>query len=138
MKHGIVDKIHRERWQSCAAEAAEQSERLTVPIIEELAPLTLLLSNWSNDRTLIVADESGGGKTTAEVLGNLKSPIALIIGPEGGFAQPELAQLRGFSFVQGIGLGPRILKADTAAITLLSLLANQCGDWNLQPEFRSA
>ena len=138
MKHGIVDKIHQERCQLCAAEAAEQSERLTVPIIEELTPLTLLLSKWDNTRTLIVADESGAGKTTAEILGTLKAPIAMITGPEGGFAQAELALLRSFPCVQGVGLGPRILKADTAAITLLSLLANQCGDWNLQPEFRSA
>ena len=138
MKHGIVDKIHRDRWQACAIEAAEQSERLNAPIVEELTPLTSLLSSWGDTRTLIVADESGGGKTTAEILNQLKATIAMLIGPEGGFAQQELALLRTCSFVQGVGLGPRILKADTAAITLLSLLANQCGDWNLQPEFRSA
>jgi 16S rRNA (uracil1498-N3)-methyltransferase len=137
MKHGIVDKIHRERWQLCAVEAAEQSERLSVPEVTELSPLTSVLSEWDKARKLIVADESGGGKTTNEILTHLSSPIAIIVGPEGGFAQAELALLRSYSFVQGVGLGPRILKADTAAITLLSLIANQCADCNLQPEFRS-
>ena len=137
MKHGIVDKIHRERWQSSAIEAAEQSERLTVPVIEELTPLTSMLSTWDAQRTLIVADESGKGKTTAQILVDCKVPIAMLTGPEGGFAQMELSLLRSFPFVQGVGLGPRILKADTAAITLLALLANQCGDWNLQPSFRA-
>lgn len=137
MKHGIVDKIHRERWQLCAVEAAEQSERLSVPEVTELSPLTSVLSGWDKARKLIVADESGGGKTTNEILSNLSAPIAIMVGPEGGFAHAELELLRSHYFVQGLGLGPRILKADTAAITLLSLIANQCGDWNLQPEFRS-
>ena len=137
MKHGIVDKIHRERWQLCAIEAAEQSERLTVPEVTVLTPLTSMLFSWNSQRTLIVADESGGGKTTNEILCDLRAPIAIMVGPEGGFAYTELELLRSYFFVQGVGVGARILKADTAAITLLSLIANQCGDWNLQPEFRS-
>lgn len=137
-KHSVVDKAHQDRWQNAAVEAAEQSERLSVPTVDKLSPLTLALSEWKEPRTLVVADESGGGKATKEILANIEAPAAVLIGPEGGFAESEFALLRGLPFVKSVGLGPRILKADTAVITLLALVANQCGDWNLQPEFRSA
>lgn len=137
LRHGIVDKIHTERFESAAIEAAEQSERLSVPQVAELQTLAALLKDWPKERLLIVADESGGGKTYAELAANWKAPAAVLIGPEGGFAHEELALLRAQPFVRAVGLGPRILKADTAAITLLSLVAAQVADWQKQPAFRA-
>ena len=108
--------VNRERLFAIAREAAEQSERLTVPGIAEPMPLKSLLSGWPSARTLIVAAE----RRDAPPLAPHPPPSALLIGPEGGFAPEELDALAAHPFVSLTSLGPLILRAETAAIAGLA------------------
>lgn len=111
-------RMNLERLRAIAVEAAEQSERLDVP--ELVAPLRLaeLLGGWPAGRGLVVALERGGGAAITPMHG----PSALLVGPEGGFAPREVELLRRTPFLQAVHLGPRILRAETAAIVGLALL----------------
>jgi 16S rRNA (uracil1498-N3)-methyltransferase len=133
----IVERVNVERLRTIATEAAEQTERLSVP--EIAAPLTLdaLLAAWPEARTLVVGDESGGGAPIARLACDLRAPLAVLIGPEGGFASVELDALAACSFVRRVGLGPRVLRADTAALATLAVIQALAGDWNERPRFRS-
>jgi 16S rRNA (uracil1498-N3)-methyltransferase len=107
-----------DRLRAIAIEAAEQSERLTVPEIHTPRPLPDLLAAWPADRRLIVAAE----RTEAPPLPTIDAPCALLVGPEGGFVSAELDALRVRPFVTLMSLGPRILRAETAAIAGLARL----------------
>jgi 16S rRNA (uracil1498-N3)-methyltransferase len=112
--------IDRERLGRIAVEAAEQSGRLTVPPIAEPRRLADLLADRSAaGRRLYVCDETGGGRPIAAALAEL-GPGDLLVGPEGGFAPDELAELRGMAYVTPVDLGPRTLRAETAALAALS------------------
>ncbi len=124
-----------ERLRSIAIEAAEQCERDAIPEVMEITPLTQILGAWDATRPLIVADETGGGQPPARLLPGLAPPLALLIGPEGGWSPAELALLQRCDFVRGLSLGPRILRAETAGIAALSCLLTFCGDWNDAPRF---
>lgn len=138
MRHGIVDKIHCTRWQHHAVGAAEQCERFSVPAVEEMQKLDSILSGWPKDRILVMADESGAGAPLYEAEAALGTKLAIITGPEGGFSLEEMKKLRALPFVRPVSLGPRILKADTAAIGLLAALQAACGDWRSgKPAFRN-
>lgn len=138
MRHGIVDKINCERWQHHAIGAAEQCERFSVPAVEEMQKLDSVLSGWPKDRILVMADESGAGTHLHEAHAALGSKLAVITGPEGGFSLEEMQKLRALPYVRSVSLGPRILKADTAAIGLLAALQSACGDWRSgKPAFRN-
>jgi 16S rRNA (uracil1498-N3)-methyltransferase len=130
------------RLQAIAAEAAEQTGRLDVPEIHEPQPLDRLLDAWDAPRALMFCDEAGdapdqpwGGDAgrAQPVLAALAAaptgPWAVLIGPEGGFAPEERSRLRGLPFVTPVTLGPRILRADTAAISALTLWQAAIGDW---------
>jgi 16S rRNA (uracil1498-N3)-methyltransferase len=111
-------RLNLDRLSAIAREAAEQCERLTVPRIDPAVSLFDLLGAWPTDRVLSAAIERGG----AAIPRPAEGAAALLIGPEGGFTPAELDALRRLPFVQVIGLGPRILRAETAAIVGLALL----------------
>lgn len=128
-----VDRLHR-----IAVEAAEQTERLDVPVVREGQELFAALKDWPKGRRLFFADEAGdeggkpwgGDKGRAGPMPEAPGPAAILIGPEGGFTAGERARLRGFDFVTAVGLGPRILRAETAAIAALTLWQARNGDWS--------
>ncbi len=122
-QHTIVSRVNTERLHATSIEAAEQSERLSVPEIIEPAPLAETLARWPEGRRLVFCDESGGGGPIADVLAkeDLSRPHAILTGPEGGFARAELDALRKLPFATPVGLGPRVLRADTAALAALAV-----------------
>jgi 16S rRNA (uracil1498-N3)-methyltransferase len=121
-----AERMRQDRLQAHAVEAAEQCGGLVVPAVAEMVPLARLLGGWDAGRALIFADE-GMARTTAATL--QPAPAAILIGPEGGFSEGERARLRALPFVTAVSLGPRILRADTAAVAAITLWQLQCGDW---------
>src|SRR5215212_1357973 len=133
-RHTAVERVNVERLRANAVEAAEQTERLTVPEVRAPIDLARLLATWPAERRLLICDETGGGPPIAEALRALDAaaraaPWAIAIGPEGGFAEAELAALRRMRDVMAVGLGPRILRADTAALAALACWQALVGDW---------
>ena len=112
-------------------EAAEQTERLDIPEVRLGVSLIDLLSGWDKNRLLIFADEAGEAPRAAERLSSITpdTSCAILIGPEGGFTPEEREILRSKPYVRPVSLGPRILRADTAALSLLTLWQAQLGDW---------
>ncbi len=121
-RRAVVDKVNTTRLQAIAIEAAEQCERLTLPEIRELQSLESVLQHWPHDHHLYVADETGHGRPFVKALGPQR-PAAILIGPEGGFDSGELEQLDTYQQVVKVGLGPNILRAETAGIAVLACLA---------------
>ena len=115
-------RIKAERWEAIAREAAEQCERLDVPEIRTPVDFFDFLGTWPEARKLAAAIERGGPAPMPLAAG------ALLVGPEGGFAGPELDALRAARFVSPVCLGPRVLRAETAVIAGLSLL--QAASWS--------
>ncbi|HET7718091.1 MAG TPA: 16S rRNA (uracil(1498)-N(3))-methyltransferase [Bauldia sp.] len=132
-QHGQVARVNRERMEANAIEAAEQCGILTIPRIDEPTALGTLLAAWPNEeprRRLIFCDEGDGGADPLSILAKLApSPLAVLVGPEGGFSDEERLTLRALSFVTPLPLGPRILRADTAAVAALALVQAALGDW---------
>jgi 16S rRNA (uracil1498-N3)-methyltransferase len=125
-----VERVNVERLAANAVEAAEQSGRLTVPEIAEPMPLEPLLADWPAERHILLCDESGTAPGAVTTLRDAeKGPWAVLIGPEGGFAPQELEASRRLAHVTPISLGPRILRADTAVISALTLWQALLGDW---------
>jgi 16S rRNA (uracil1498-N3)-methyltransferase len=126
----IAERVNLERMMANAVEAAEQCNLVFVP--EVLAPVKLqqLLADWDHQRRLIFCDEQAAGKNPLTTLSTITLPAALLVGPEGGFAPEERQLLLAQSFVTPISLGPRILRADTAASAALALLQAVVGDWS--------
>jgi 16S rRNA (uracil1498-N3)-methyltransferase len=125
----IVTRINLERMAANAAEAAEQSERLTVPQVREAMDLDKLLASWPKARRLYFCDEGGDARPLSEAARGASGPAAILTGPEGGFDPAERELLRAQSFVVPVTLGPRILRADTAALAALSVWQSTAGDW---------
>jgi 16S rRNA (uracil1498-N3)-methyltransferase len=123
----IVTRINEERLLANAVEAAEQSDRVSVPLIASPLKLETLLASWPQDRTLYFCDEGGDAKPLAEAA--RPAPAAILTGPEGGFDPAERAMLRGLPFVVPVTLGPRILRADTAGLAALAVWQSAAGDW---------
>jgi len=123
----IITRVNLERMAANAAEAADQSERLTVPEIRAAIDLDKLLGAWPKDRILYFCDEGGDAKPLAQVA--QPGPAAILTGPEGGFDPAEREMLRAQPFVVPVTLGPRILRADTAALAALSVWQSAAGDW---------
>jgi 16S rRNA (uracil1498-N3)-methyltransferase len=123
-RHTIVTRVNTGRLLATAIEAAEQCERLSVPQIAEPAALDEVLASWDASRGLLICDETGGGEPIVRVANGLPldRPQAILIGPEGGFAPAELDRLRSLPFVTAAGLGPRVLRADTAALAALAVV----------------
>ena len=149
----IVDKVNLQRAESIAREAAEQCERIDWPEIREPVKLTKLLGDWPKDVPLIYGDESGASSSIIEgalrPFASLTPPLrgsatqdelyhrwAVLVGPEGGFTPEEFALLGHVKSAVGVGLGPRILRADTAVITLCVATLQIWGDWAERPRFK--
>jgi 16S rRNA (uracil1498-N3)-methyltransferase len=128
-----VNRLKPEKLLANAIEAAEQCEVLSIPHIGPEIGLSELLSTWRVDhglRRLIVCDESAPSASPVEQLGWLRGlPVGILVGPEGGFSDDERALLVAQPFVVPISLGPRILRADTAAVAALALVQATIGDW---------
>jgi 16S rRNA (uracil1498-N3)-methyltransferase len=126
----IVTRINQERLKANAVEAAEQSARLTVPEIGEAIALEKLLEAWPRERRIFFCDEGGDAKPLAQALHEGgEGPCAILTGPEGGFDPEEREALRAHSFVTPVTLGPRILRADTAALAALAIWQSVKGDF---------
>jgi len=138
-KHTVMSRVNDDRLRAIAIEAAEQCERLSIPEVRDPLSLDALLEGWPEGRRLILLDEGGGGRPVAEALADLPpGPAAVLVGPEGGFAKTELDALRSLSFAVPVGLGPRILRADTAVVAALSCFQAICGDWCRPPRANSS
>ncbi len=125
-----MTRVNAERLRANAVEAAEQSARLTVPEIIAPASLEAALGRWPAERRILLCDESGAGAPIAEALAAaVPGPWAVLIGPEGGFEPAELDGLRKRPIVTAVGLGPRLLRADTAALAALACWQALAGDW---------
>jgi len=128
-----TNRLKHDKLVANAIEAAEQCEVLSVPIVAPETTLERLLDSWAaehGDRRLIFADESAASSSPIQTLSSLKNlPIGLLIGPEGGFSDDERAKLNALPFVVPISLGPRILRADTAAVAALAVIQATIGDW---------
>ncbi len=120
----VVDKVKEDRLAAHMIEAAEQCERTALPEIAPLTKLTELLKNWPAERTLYFCDERGGDRFAPEA-----GPAAILIGPEGGFTDDENVAIRAHPAAKAVSLGPRILRADTAAVAALSVWMSAAGDW---------
>ncbi|MDH5555954.1 MAG: 16S rRNA (uracil(1498)-N(3))-methyltransferase [Alphaproteobacteria bacterium] len=136
----VVERVKRERMEANAIEAAEQCERLTVPHVEDARPLSRILDGWPTDRHILLCAEAGEAVPINEFLRGAEGrgePWAILTGPEGGFDQTELDLLNKFPNVSAVGLGPRILRADTAALAALACWQAALGDWQNRPPGRN-
>ncbi|WP_374532611.1 16S rRNA (uracil(1498)-N(3))-methyltransferase [Phenylobacterium sp.] len=125
-----AERTRLDRLAAIAAEAAEQTGRLDVPEIVEPVKLQRLIEGWEAPRRLLFCDEAGDAKPALQALGEAPSgPWAILIGPEGGFSPAEREALRNLPYATPATLGPRILRADTAAISALTLWQAVQGDW---------
>jgi len=121
-------RLNVEKARLQAIEAAEQTERLDIPEVNAARPLLDVLSAWG-DVPLLFADEAGDASSAREVCAKVSAPVGLVIGPEGGFTDAERTELRAMKTIHPVSLGPRILRADTAAVALLSVWQSVSGDW---------
>jgi 16S rRNA (uracil1498-N3)-methyltransferase len=126
----VAERVNSDRMRANVVEAAEQCGVLRLPEVREPEKLATVLQNWPAKRALIFADEAAPTASPLEALGAIGAkPAALLIGPEGGFDQAERETLRALPFVHPISLGPRIMRADTAAVAALALMNAALGDW---------
>lgn len=125
----VVDKVKEDRLRSQMIEAAEQCERTTLPEIAPLVKLEAILKDWPSERILYFCDERGGEPFGEAVRHNQGAKAAILIGPEGGFTDEENTAVRAHPSAIPISLGPRILRADTAAVAATSVWMAMQGDW---------
>lgn len=123
-----AERVRTDRLQAHAIAAIEQCGGTVVPEVADLTPLVRLLADWPQGRRLLWCDESQAG-LSAGLTGLPRGPWAVLIGPEGGFSPAEQDRLRALPFVHALSLGPRILRADTAAVAALTLWQAALGDW---------
>jgi len=122
-----ADRMKQDKLQAHAVEAAEQCGATFVPPLDALTKLDRLLATWPSDRQLMFCDETL--LNTPAALPGLPGPWAILIGPEGGFSPAERDQLRSLPFAHPVSLGPRILRAETAAVAALTVWQQALGDW---------
>jgi 16S rRNA (uracil1498-N3)-methyltransferase len=129
-QHTQLAKVGIDRLQANAVEAAEQCGILAIPDVREAQKFTALLAGWDKERRLIFCDEDASTNNPLSALQAIdEKKLGLLVGPEGGFSEDERRQLRALPFVTAIPLGPRILRADTAAVAALAVIQATIGDW---------
>ncbi|PDQ18537.1 16S rRNA (uracil(1498)-N(3))-methyltransferase [Mesorhizobium sanjuanii] len=129
-QHTQVARPGIDRLRANVVEAAEQCGILAVPELREAEKFERLLSNWDRERRLIFCDEDASTNNPLPALQGLReSKLGLLVGPEGGFSDDERKMLRALPFVTAIPLGPRVLRADTAAVAALAVIQATVGDW---------
>lgn len=138
----VASRVAAARLAAIAVEAAEQSERLTLPVVEAAMPLSRRLAAWPAGRRLLLCAEAGSALPIATALEALRGqgaagwPWGVLIGPEGGFDPGELDEIGKVSFVTPVGLGPRLLRAETAALAALACWQAILGDGAVRPPLR--
>lgn len=126
----VAERVNTDRLKANAVEAAEQCGVLRVPEVCAPEKLSKLLDDWDEARLLIFADEAAATASPIEALSaQTAGPLAVLIGPEGGFDTEERNMLMRQSFVLPISLGPRVMRADTASVACLALVNAVLGDW---------
>lgn len=127
----VPDRVNLERMRANAIEAAEQCGVLRLPQVDAPVPLERALNAWDESRTLVFCDEDAPVADPLAALARLKrgAPVAVLIGPEGGFTEEERQLVGARPFVVAISMGPRIMRADTAAVAALTLVNASAGDW---------
>lgn len=125
----VVDRVNLDRLSAIARGAAEQCERLSVPVVHPAVPLHAALDAWDG-APLLVAAERRGALPIRHVAGGMRLPCGWLVGPEGGFEWGELDDATRRPFVTAVALGPRILRAETAAVAGLAVLQALAGDWD--------
>ena len=129
-RHTVADKVNLDRLRANAIEAAEQCNMVYVPDVAEPEKLKDVLANWPDDRTLIFCDERAGRANPIDTLKQVNpGPLAVLLGPEGGFSEEERDMILAVPNVVALALGPRIMRADTAAVAVLALVQSVLGDW---------
>jgi 16S rRNA (uracil1498-N3)-methyltransferase len=128
-RHTDVERVKTARLEAQVREAAEQCERLTVPEVMDPVALTDALSGWPAERPLLFADEAGGAPALSALRDMRADEAAILIGPEGGFAPQERQAVTALPGAVRLSLGPRILRAETAVIAMLTLWQAARGDW---------
>ena len=126
----IAGRVNLDRMKANVVEAAEQCNLVFVPEVLEPEKLEQILAQWDGQRALVYCDETAAIANPLVALAKLKTPAAILIGPEGGFTGEEKALLKSLSFVTAISLGPRVMRADTAAVAALTLAQAVLGDWH--------
>ena len=124
----IVDRVKDERLLAHMIEAAEQCERTALPELADPVKLRHLLATWPAERVLLFADEAGGAPLLDHAAAE---PAALLIGPEGGFTDEERAAILAHPAARAVSLGPRVLRAETAAIAAVAIWMAAAGDWSI-------
>lgn len=128
-KRTNADRIRLVRLDAIVEEAAEQTGRMDVPVVDDPIKLDALLDGWETGRRLMFCDETGGAPAVSSLSDAGEGPWSILIGPEGGFSPEEGERLRSLPFTTALSLGPRILRADTAAIAAMTLWQAAVGDW---------
>ncbi len=123
------ERIKQDRLQAHAVEAAEQCGGTFVPEVADLQKLDRVLDTWPQDRQLMFCNEAEVGSALRLAGQEKDQPWAILIGPEGGFSDQERARLSALPFSHVVSLGPRILRADTAAVAALTMWQQALGDW---------
>jgi 16S rRNA (uracil1498-N3)-methyltransferase len=136
MRHTQAERVNLARMRANAIEAAEQCGVLSVPDIAEPVKLDAMVRDWVPERVLVFCDEDAGVSDPVAALSEARgsglisaTPVTLLIGPEGGFADEERAALLKLPDIVRLSLGPRIMRADTAAVAALTLIQSVLGDW---------
>lgn len=128
-EYAVKTHLNKERAQIQIIEAAEQSRRQDIPEIADMISLMQLLEKWQSDRKLVYLNETGKGKCFAEAAEHMRAPVAMLVGPEGGFSKKELEILEKLPYTCSVTLGKRILRAETAVVAALSCWQALYGDW---------
>ncbi len=127
-----AERLRAEKVRAHVIEAAEQCGATFVPEVAEVVKLSRLLADWPTGRRIMFCDESLRGRDSVQfgaLTSDTAGPWAILIGPEGGFSPAERARLEGLDYAHPVSLGPRILRADTAAVAALTLWQSTLGDW---------
>ncbi|MEZ7814027.1 MAG: 16S rRNA (uracil1498-N3)-methyltransferase [Paracoccaceae bacterium] len=131
-KYTNADRLRQDRLQAHAIEAAEQCGSTFVPHVDDMIPLARLLKNWPKDRGIFWCDETLVTHPPLASAIPACGPWAILIGPEGGFSLAEQKELAAMPQAVPMRLGPRILRADTAAVAALALWQVEFGDWSVK------